>query len=91
LESQKKGKQSKKKENKVGTHTTKKKVASYWLISAHSFFYRTTPTLPEKVCVVTCSFVLFCSYNQFVSFNEKKEIRKRKKRTKTETGSISFL
>ena len=47
-----------------------------------SFFYRTTPTLPEKVCVVTCSFVLFCSYNQFVSFSEKREKKPEKKEKK---------
>ena len=47
--------------------------------------YRNTPTLPEKVCVVTCSFVFLCSYNQFVSFSEKKE-KKTEKKQKKETA-----
>ena len=49
--------------------------------------YRNTPTLPEKVCVVTCSFVFLCSYNQFVSFSEKK--KKNKKKTKKQMKEIA--
>jgi hypothetical protein len=51
--------------------------------------YRNTPTLPKKVCVVTCSFVSLCSY-QFVSFSKKR--KKKNKKTKegnsTEVGDL---